>query len=60
MFKGDLMKEIRIKELKIKNFKGIKNKSFEFDNLSVNIFGDNATGKTTIVDAFLWLLFNKK
>lgn len=53
------MKEIRIKELKIKNFKGIKNKSFEFDNLSVNIFGDNATGKTTIVDAFLWLLFNK-
>ena len=26
---------------------------------SLNIFGDNATGKTTIFDAFTWLLFGK-
>jgi DNA repair exonuclease SbcCD ATPase subunit len=26
---------------------------------NVNVFGDNATGKTTIFDAFTWLLFDK-
>jgi DNA repair exonuclease SbcCD ATPase subunit len=24
-----------------------------------NIYGDNATGKTTLADAFMWLLFDK-
>lgn len=50
---------MRLLNLKIKNFKGIK--SFELDTLgaSVNIYGDNATGKTTVFDALLWLLFDK-
>lgn len=43
----------------MQNFKGIKKRTFDFANQSVNFLGDNATGKTTIVDAFLWLLFNK-
>ncbi|MCM1259660.1 MAG: AAA family ATPase [Prevotella sp.] len=53
------MKKITIKNLTLQNFKGIKKRTFDFANQSVNFYGDNATGKTTIVDAFLWLLFNK-
>lgn len=50
---------MKLLNLKIKNFKGIK--SFELDTMgrSVNISGDNATGKTTVFDAVLWLLFDK-
>ena len=50
---------MKLLNLKIKNFKGIK--SFELDTMgqSVNIYGDNATGKTTVFDAVLWLLFDK-
>ncbi len=45
--------------LNLKNFKGIK--SFTLDALggNVSIYGDNATGKTTLADAFLWLMFDK-
>ena len=47
-----------IKALHIYNFKGIKEKSIEFGD-KTSIKGANATGKTTIFDAFTWLLFNK-
>ncbi|AXF52132.1 MAG: ATPase [Podoviridae sp. ctcf755] len=53
------MKKITIRSLSLQNFKGIKKRTFDFANQSVDFLGDNATGKTTIVDAFLWLLFNK-
>lgn len=49
---------ILIKTLQIINFKGIKNKEIDFQTIT-NIYGANATGKTTIFDAFLWLLFGK-
>lgn len=49
---------ITLKELNIQNFKGIKSKSINFSNKTA-IRGMNASGKTTIVDAFLWLLFGK-
>lgn len=52
------MKTIKIESIKLTNFKGIKNQSIEFDN-NTDIFGANGTGKTTIYDAFLWLLFGK-
>ncbi len=50
--------KIKLLILVISNFKGIR----EFtlipgDNAVVR--GDNATGKTTLVDAFTWLLFDK-
>lgn len=50
---------MKLLTLKLKNFKGIK--SFELDTSGDNtsIYGDNATGKTTLFDAFLWLLFDK-
>lgn len=49
---------IKLKNLSIKNFKGIKDLIVDFDNVT-NIFGENGTGKTSIFDAFYWLLFDK-
>lgn len=51
--------EIRIYNLKLKNFKGIKDLEIVFDGKNTNIYGRNATGKTTIFDAFKWLFFDK-
>ena len=42
-----------------KNFKGINSFNIVAGGKNVLIFGDNATGKTTIYDSFLWLLFDK-
>lgn len=53
------MREIRIKELKLRNFKGIKDFTLSPECKNVSIYGENATGKTSIMDAFIWLLFNK-
>lgn len=54
------MKSIRIKDLKITNFKGIKSLKLDFGRGgNQTILGANGTGKTTIFDAFTWLLFNK-
>ena len=50
--------EIKIKQLKLKNFKGIKELEVNFSDVT-SIKGANATGKTTIVDAFTWLIFGK-
>lgn len=48
-----------IESLKIRNFKGMKEMDIVFDPIETTICGDNATGKTTVVDAFTWLLFDK-
>ena len=53
------MKRIQLNELNIKNFKGIKKLKIEPKGKDLNIYGSNSTGKTTIVDAWFWLLFNK-
>lgn len=50
---------LTIQRLKLTHFKGISNQTFEFNGEDTNIYGDNASGKTTIFDAFLWLLFGK-
>lgn len=50
--------EIKLKKLTLRNFKGIRSQEIDFDNVT-NIYGDNGTGKTTIFDAFNWLLFGK-
>ena len=51
--------EIKIFSLKLKNFKGIKDSEINFNCKDTNIYGANATGKTTIFDAFKWLFFDK-
>lgn len=52
------MKRTLLKKLRIENFKGCMERSIDFGNVT-NIFGANASGKTTIADAWMWLLFNK-
>ena len=52
------MRGIKLKKLYLRNFKGIKDLNIDFGNIT-NVFGENATGKTTIADAFMWLLFDK-
>ena len=47
-----------LKSLHLENFKGIKNLDVNFSD-KTKIKGQNAVGKTTIFDAFTWLLFNK-
>lgn len=49
---------IRLKSLHIQNFKGCKDRTIEFGE-KTRISGANATGKTTVFDAFTWLLFGK-
>ena len=49
---------ILLKKLSLKNFKGVKELSLDFEKIT-NITGENGTGKTTIFDGFLWLLFGK-
>ena len=50
---------MKIKSLRLENFQGIEHAEFDFDGLSASIYGDNATGKTTVFNAVTWLLFDK-
>lgn len=50
---------MKLNRLVLRNFKGIKNFTLDAHGGNVDIFGDNATGKTTLFDAFTWLLFDK-
>ena len=43
----------------LKNFKKIQDLTVEFTDKNTFICGGNGTGKTTLQDAFLWLLFGK-
>lgn len=52
------MKKIKLLSMHIQNFKGCKNRTIEFGD-KTRISGANATGKTTIFDAFTWLLFER-
>lgn len=53
------MNTIRVMKLVLINFKGQKHLEVIFNPDVTYITGDNATGKTTIMDAFLWVLFGK-
>ena len=50
---------MRIKSITLQNFKGCKNATYTFDGKNVTVCGANGSGKTTIFDAFTWLLFGK-
>ena len=53
------MTTIRIKKLSLENFKCHKNLILDFMGGNASVYGDNATGKTSIYDALTWLLFGK-
>ena len=50
--------KIKLLKMRIQNFKGCKDREISFGDIT-NIKGANATGKTTVFDAFTWLLFGK-
>ncbi len=50
---------MKLLKLTLENFKGIKFFEMSPEGNDASIFGDNATGKTTIKDAVSWLLFDK-
>lgn len=52
------MRDIMLNRLELRNFKGIRSLDMDFSKVT-NIRGENGTGKTTIFDAFMWLLFDK-
>ena len=52
------MKNIKLLKMHIQNFKGCKDREISFGDKTV-IGGVNASGKTTVFDAFTWLLFGK-
>jgi len=53
------MVKMRLKKLRLKNFKGLKSFELNTNGGNVSIYGENATGKTTLKDSFFWLLFGK-
>lgn len=50
---------LTLERLRMENFKGIRQLSLDFSESRTDIRGMNGTGKTTIVDAFCWVLFNQ-
>lgn len=53
------MKKVILKSISLVNFKGIRELSLDFAPNNTFIYGENGTGKTTLFDAFTWLLFGK-
>lgn len=51
--------ELKLKSLTLRNFKGIKDLTLSGLKDEVIIRGMNTTGKTTVMDAWLYLLFGK-
>ena len=50
---------MRLLTLKIESFKGIQSREIDPRGASITICGENGTGKTTIVDAYYWLMTGK-
>ena len=53
------MKQVIIKKLSLLNFKGIRELEINFNESVTSISGRNGSGKTTVFDAFTWLMFGK-
>lgn len=51
-------KDVKLVSMTLKNFKGMKDLTVEFGRVT-DICGANATGKSTVNDAFTWVLFGK-
>ena len=54
-----MSKTIKIKSLHLENFKGVRKFDISFTDGTNTIAGANATGKTTLIDSFRWLLFGQ-
>lgn len=50
---------MRLIELSLRNFKGVHDFVFQPNGLDAAVYGDNGVGKSTLYDAWCWLLFDK-
>lgn len=53
------MKTIIVKEIYAENFKRFKSQRIDFGDKVTAIFGQNYRGKSSVADAFSWVMFNK-
>lgn len=53
------MTTIKIKRLSLENFKCHDSLVLDFNGNNASIYGDNASGKSSVYDALTWLLFGK-
>ena len=53
------MNRIILKKLQLDNFKGVKSLAIDFNEKETIIEGKNSSGKTSVFDAYSWLLFGK-
>lgn len=53
------MKKIKIINMALDNFKGIRHYEFNLDGHDASVYGANGSGKTTLVDAWSWICFGK-
>lgn len=54
-----MSKKVIFKHLTLANFKGLRSVAIDFRDDVTTISGRNGTGKTTVMDAFTWLLWGK-
>lgn len=52
------MKKIEVREIRLTDFKGQQEKKVEFGHRAI-VSGKNGCGKTTLADAFMWVLCDK-
>lgn len=51
--------QAKIKSIRLENFKGVKNATYQFDGKNVSVIGQNGAGKTTLFTAYMWLMADK-
>ncbi|MDO4330323.1 MAG: AAA family ATPase [Lachnospiraceae bacterium] len=50
---------MKILRIKLENFQGVKEFEMAPDGENCSVYGDNGTGKSTIYNAFTWLMYGK-
>ena len=50
---------MKLTELLLENFQGIRSLSVKPNGLNISLYGTNGSGKTTVFNALTWLLFDK-
>ncbi len=50
---------MQLLRLRLRHFKGLESFELDLQGRDIKIYGDNETGKTTLNDAFTWILFDK-
>lgn len=51
-----MKKAVTLKKMEVENFKGITSFSIDFYSQITEIVGENSTGKTSLLDAYMWTL----